>query len=118
MSYFDGTPNGKLWLGCVKWSNDYQNVMNFGTKAKRDSFLKTKLKQVDTERVYMSKNGVITIDKYIKNIDTYNYCYFFNDADISDEPYCCFITDYEYQAPCTTVLYVELDVFQMYYYDD
>ena len=29
MSYFDGTPNGKLWLGSVKWSNDYQNVMNF-----------------------------------------------------------------------------------------
>ena len=67
MSYFDGTPNGKLWLGSVKWSNDYQNVMNFGTKAKRDSFLKTKLNQVDTERVYMSKNGVITVDKYIKN---------------------------------------------------
>ena len=117
MSYFDGTPNGKLWLGSVKWSNDYQNVMNFDTKAKRDSFLKTKLKQVDTERVCMSKNGVITVDKYIKNIDTYNYCYFFNDSDISDEPFCCFITDYEYQAPSTTILYVELDVFQMYYYD-
>ena len=117
MSYFNGTPNGKLWLGSVKWSNDYQNVMNFDTKAKRDSFLKSKLKQVDTERVYMSKNGVITIDKYIKNIDKCNYCYFVNDSDISDEPYCCFITDYEYQAPSTTLLYVELDVFQMYYYD-
>ena len=117
MSYFDGTPNGKLWIGSVKWSNDYQNVMNFGTKAKRDRFLTSKLKQVDTERVYMSKNGVITVDKYIKNIDTYNYCYFINDTDISDEPFCCFITDYEYQAPSTTILYVELDVFQMYYYD-
>lgn len=117
MSYYDGNPNGKLWLGSVKWSNDYQNVMDFGTKADRDSFLKSNLKQIDTERIYMSKNGVITVDKYIKNIDTYNYCYFLNDTDISDEPYCCFITDYEYQAPSTTILYVELDVFQMYYYD-
>lgn len=117
MSYFDGTPNGKLYIGNVKWSNDYRNVVNFKYLNERDDFLKSHLKLIDTSRVFMEKNGVIVVDEYLKDIEKYNYCYFINDSDISSTPYCCFIVDFEYKAPSTTLLYVELDVFQMFYYD-
>jgi hypothetical protein len=118
MSYFSKptTPNGKLYIGNVKWSNDYKNVMLFASAAKRDTFLKNHLTLIKSNVIFYNPNGYIDIKKKIENVESINYALYINDSDISDTSYCCFVTNFEYIAPRTTRLYVELDVFQMYHY--
>ena len=116
MAYLQGNPNGELYIGSVKWGSDYKNVVNFGNTANRDNFLKTHLTKVKSNVVYFNPNGIIKIDSKIQGIANYNYVFFRNDSDISSHYYCCFITNYEYTAPQTTTLYIQLDVFQTYFY--
>lgn len=119
MSYLSkpSSPNGVLYVGAVKWSNDYKNIMLFKNKATRNSFMTTNLTLLKNNVIFYSPNNYIDIRGKIKNVENLNYCYFVNDSDISNTPYFCFITNYEYVAPRTTRLYIELDVVQMYLYD-
>ena len=116
MAYLQGNPNGELYIGSVKWGSDYKNVVNFSNTTNRDNFLKTHLTKVKSNVVYFNPNGIIKIDSKIQGIANYNYVFFRNDSDISSHYYCCFITNYEYTAPQTTTLYIQLDVFQTYFY--
>jgi len=118
MSYFSKptTPNGKLYIGNVKWSNDYKNVMLFASAAARDTFLKNHLTLIKSNVIFYNPNGYIDVKKKIENVESINYVLYINDSDISETSYCCFVTNFEYIAPRTTRLYVELDVFQMYHY--
>lgn len=118
MSYFSKptTPNGKLYIGNVKWSNDYKNVMLFASAAARDAFLKSHLTLIKSNVIFYNPNGYIDVKRKIENVESINYALYINDSDISDTSYCCFVTNFEYIAPRTTRLYVELDVFQMYHY--
>ena len=116
MAYLQGKPNGKLWVGNVKWSSDYKHIMLFNSESARNTFFKEHLKQVENDRVYFEHNGQIKIDGNIKGIENNNYCVFQNDSDISDEYYFCFIDDFVYVAPNTTILSVTIDVFQTYFY--
>ncbi len=119
MSYLSkpSSPNGVLYVGVVKWSNDYKNIMLFKNKTKRNEFMTTNLTLLKNNVIFYSPNNYIDIRGKIKNVENLNYCYFVNDSDISNTPYFCFITNYEYVAPRTTRLYIELDVVQMYLYD-
>lgn len=116
MAYLQGKPNGKLWAGNVKWSSDYKHIMLFNSESARNTFFKEHLKQVENDRIYFEHNGQIKIDGNINGIENYNYCVFQNDSDISDEYYFCFIDDFIYSAPNTTILSVTIDVFQTYFY--
>lgn len=116
MAYLKGKPNGKLWVGNVKWSSDYKHIMLFNSESARNTFFKEHLKQVENDRIYFEHNGQIKIDGNINGIENNNYCVFQNDSDISDEYYFCFIDDFVYVAPNTTILSVTIDVFQTYFY--
>lgn len=119
MAYLtNGTGDGTLYIGTVKWSNDYKHIMQFSSLSARNQFFTNNFTLLSSTVVYLNPNKYIDIDGKIKNIDTKNYCFFKNDSEIgSSISYCCFITDYEYIAPKTTRLYVELDVFQTYFYN-
>lgn len=117
MSYLNNTPNGKLLLGTVKWSNDHKNVMLFANKTARDEFFNINFALIKNNVIYYSPNQYIDVRGRIKHIEHVNYAYFINDSDISTRPYCCFVTNYDYISPDTTRLYIQLDVFQMYIYD-
>ena len=116
MSYLNDNPNGKLYLGTVKWSNDYSHVMLFSSESARNSFMESHLTLKKNNVIYYNPNKYIDVDGKLQSCEKYNYLYFINDSDVSTTKYLCFITDYEYIAPNVTRLYVELDVFQMYYY--
>lgn len=116
MAYLQGKPNGKLWVGNVKWSSDYKHIMLFNSESARNAFFKEHLNQVENDRIYFEHNGQIKIDGNINGIENNNYCVFQNDSDISDEYYFCFIDDFIYAAPNTTILSVTIDVFQTYFY--
>lgn len=116
MAYKGGTPNGKLYLGHVKWSNDYKHVMLFSSESARNSFMTSHLTLKKENVIYYNPNKYIDVNGKLQSCEKYNYAYYVNDSDISSTEYCCFITDYEYIAPNVTRLYIELDVFQMFYY--
>lgn len=117
MSYLNGSPNGKLYVGSVKWSNDYTHVMLFSGKTARNTFMTSHLSIISNQITFINPNGYIDVEGEIADVENLNYCYYTNDSDISNTPYCCFITNFEYIAPKTTRLFIELDVFQMYHYD-
>lgn len=116
MSYKSGSPNGTLYAGNVKWSNDYKHVMLFSSKSVRNDFMKTYLSKLKNNVIYYNPNQYIDVAGRLQNAESYNYVYYTNDSDISITKYCCFVTNYEYIAPDTTRLYIELDVFQMLIY--
>ena len=115
MSYLSGTPVGELYVGHVKWDNDYKNVMQFASLSARNSFFTSNFRKAQSNQIYYN-NSYIDIGEKIKNIESLNYCYFKSDSDITDTPFCAFIVDYEYLAEKTTRLYIEIDVFQQYFY--
>lgn len=126
----DGNGDGHLYIGTVKWSNDYKHTMLFTTvsgntyslsRTARNSFMTSNLSEVADNVVYINPNKYIDVAGKIDGLDNKNYVYFYNDSDIGGTSnrveYCCFITDYEYIAPNNTRLYLELDVIQTYIYD-
>ena len=132
MAYLtDGQGDGHLYIGHVKWSNDYKHTMLFTTvsnnkftlsRTARNTFMTTNLSSVSEKVVYINPNKYVDVAGKIKGLDNKNYLFFYNDSDIGGTSserveYCCFIKDYEYIAPNNTRLYIELDVIQTYFYD-
>ena len=62
MSYANGNPNGKLYVGNVKWSNDYKNVMLFDTRIKRNEFLESHLTLLKENVIFINPNRYVDID--------------------------------------------------------
>lgn len=116
MSYKSGTPNGTLYAGNVKWSNDYKHTMLFTSQSARDDFMQNHFSKLKNNVIYYNPNRYIDVAGKLQNVESYNYVFYRNDSDISNTKYCCFVTNYEYIAPDTTRLYIELDVFQMFIY--
>lgn len=132
MAYLsNGIGDGHLYIGHVKWSNDYKHTMLFTTvsnsqyslsRSARNTFMTTNLSEVSDKVVYINPNKYVDVAGKISGLDNKNYLYFYNDSDVGGNSsqrveYCCFITDYEYIAPNNTRLYLELDVIQTYMYD-
>lgn len=116
MSYKSGTPNGTLYAGNVKWSNDYKHTILFNSQSARNDFMTSNLSKLKNNVIYYNPNRYIDVAGKLQNAESYNYVFYTNDSDISNTKYCCFVTNYEYIAPDTTRLYIELDVFQMLIY--
>lgn len=118
MGYADGNYNGDIYIGAVKWNNDYKHVMDFGNATNRDNFLKSHLtKQSGHIGIIPTPNGYIDIDGIVENIENKNYLYYCNSNDISNTFYCCFITNYQILAQKNTRVFIQLDIFQQYFYD-
>lgn len=116
MSYKSGTPNGTLYAGNVKWSNDYKHTMLFKSQSARNDFMTSHLTKLKNNVIYYNPNNYIDVEGKLQNAETYNYVAYKNDSDISNTMYCCFVTNYDYVAPNVTRLYIEIDVFQMCLY--
>ena len=116
MSYKSGTPNGTLYAGNVKWSNDYKHAMLFKSQSARNEFMTSHLTKLKNNVIYYNPNNFIDVEGKLQNAETYNYVAYKNDSDISNTMYCCFVTNYDYVAPNVTRLYIEVDVFQMCLY--
>lgn len=117
MSYSTGMPDGILYVGNVKWSADYKHVILFSNTAARDSFMQSNLTLKTNRIVYANPNDYIDVEGTIDDLKRVNYVYFKPDNQISNEWFCCFVTDYDYLAPNTTRLFLKVDAFQTYFYD-
>ena len=95
MSYKSGSPNGILYAGNVKWSNDYKHTMLFSSQSARDDFMQDTLSKLKNNVIYYNPNRYIDVAGKLQNAESYNYVFYSNDSDISSTKYCCFVTNYE-----------------------
>lgn len=116
MSYLSGNPNGKLYVGTVKWSNDYKNVMLFSGRSALKTFMESHLTQIRNDFIWTDPNTYVDILSTVQDVESLNYVYYIPDSSYTDTFFCCFVTRYECLAPHTIRLYLELDIFQMYHY--
>lgn len=90
---------------------NYSNVIEFGTKYKRDEYFK-KLQGYTTEKNIKSHSNIysISLDIPIENLSYYDYL-------IVDDKFFYFIINKEVINTKNTILHLQLDVFNTYYYD-
>lgn len=117
MSYVQGSKDGIVNIGAVKWHKKDENVMMFTSKNARNSFLWNTLTELSGRIIFADPRKYIDIDMHIEDIEKINYCFYRNDSSVSNTWYCCFVDSWDYIAPQTTRLYLSLDVFQQYFYD-
>lgn len=119
MSLSNNNPNGKLYIGYVKWVRDNPNVMLFDSKTDRNNFFinSSDFVLVTDKLKGFNPNGTITLPFNLENSEKYNYIFYQNDSDISNQYYCCFINNCTISAINTTIIDVTLDIFQTYIYD-
>lgn len=120
MSYLKGNPDGQLYIGNVKWGNDYKHIMLFNSETDRNNFFikdsDTKFTKIKSNVIYYPKDGIIKVDKRLKEVEKYNYIFYKNDSAISTMWICAFIIESDFAAPDTTLLSIEVDAFQTFWY--
>lgn len=102
--------------------SDYTHVMDFESVTSRDSWFKSKVKDlVYTNIKYDNMRSYILLDKAYQDVrNNYDYL-FYDDANPSKpsniQKYFYFITDYEYITESTTRIYIQLDIWTTYYFN-
>ena len=95
-------------------SPTYQNVIDFGSKVSRDNWFNNKKdKVVKTNLKYDCNRTTVTVSLPIEEANDFDYLFY----DSSDRRFFYFITSVEYNTPSSTVLLLQLDVFNTYFYD-
>lgn len=123
MSFTNGTPNGELYIGSVKWSSDFKHVVLFtnaqgvrSETARNTAILKLLKKQPNAIIKVTSPNGYIDVDGTVADIEKANYIVYKNDSEISNTYYFCFIKSFEIKSEKTTRLYIAWDYWQQFIY--
>jgi len=111
-----GSGNGRVYIGVVKWGHDNSDIMLFSSESVRNKFFEDNFDLIKTNNIFINENKFVDIKETIEDIANYNYLFYYNDSDITSKPRCCFINSYEYIAPNTTRIYIELDVIQQFIY--
>ena len=115
-------PNTKITLTNVPWNNDYRDVWRPDTQADLDNYIDEVAESVDITQTSLAKFGQkVRVGIPFNTAAKYNYLRASNplspiDGDVQRNYY-YFVTGYEYVNPSTTVLNLQLDVWQTYIYD-
>lgn len=109
-------PNGFLYIGNVKWDNEYKNVVDFKDENARNEFFKKNFKKINANVLAINPNGSCKIAKNLEDLEKYNYIFYQNDNEVSSTCYCCFIKNWNISAKDVTTLNLQLDVFQQFFY--
>lgn len=122
INFSQWSPGTKITLTNVSWNNDYRDVWLPGSQTDLDNYIDEIAESVDYDKFSMSKFGQrVRIPTPFNTAARYNYLRASNpimpiDGD-TQRNYYYFITGYEYVNPRTTVLTLQLDVWQTYIYD-
>lgn len=116
------SPGTTITLTNVPWNNDYRDVWRPDSQADLDTYIDESTESVDFDKMSLSKFGQrVKIGMSFNTAARYNYLRASNpimpvDGDIAKNYY-YFVTGYEFVNPSTTVLTLQLDVWQTYIYD-
>jgi len=121
--YTQWTSNTVLTLANVPWNNDYRDIVRFASQAALDTYLEgTAGAQTINNVSYARLNAPVKINLPFNEVIKYNYLRAYNPAqpvpggDVA-RAYYYFITDVDHSAPNTTIITVQLDVWQTFGYD-
>ena len=122
-NYAVWTADTVITLTNVPWNNDYRDIVKFANRAALDSYINasastnTQIDDSSYARVSFPVKLDIPFDKAFK----YNYLRAANPAQpiagSSPQSFYYFITDVRYNAPNTTEIIVQLDLWQTFGYD-
>ena len=100
----------------VPLESDYLHTLYFSDKETQESYFKGKTKHTMSNCTYQRQDNYIRFDKPIENIINSNYVMYKNSA-YSDKWYYAFISKMEYKDDSVTLVYIETDVIQTWYFD-
>lgn len=118
------TPNSQITLTNVPWNNDYRDVVSFSGTTQLNAYIDGMADRnirLNNSR-YAPIHEPIVLNYPFNVINKYNYVRVYNPAqpvpggDVAKTFY-YFITDVRYSAPNTTVITVQLDVWQTFIRD-
>jgi len=110
-------PGTTVSLCNVPWTSDYRDVVKFTTEAELDDYLLNNAgPQLTIERMIYAKPGMpVKINLPFNSCYKYNYLRVSNSApNDTSRTFYYFIQDVEYSAPNTTILHIQLDVWQTF----
>lgn len=120
-NYANWTPGTLLRLVSVPWGSDYRDVVAFGSsEARRDYLTNGAGPTIELpDSVYGKPGEGVRVPVPFNVVSEYNYIQVHNPAqpvpgDDYSKSYYYFITGVEYIAPNTTLIAVQLDVWQTY----
>lgn len=120
-NYAVWTPNSSLSFHNVRWDSNYRDIVKYDTQTALDAYLDTvKGEEYTTGASYLKANEPITVGLPFNKCYKYNYLRVTNPAQPLgagvDEPrtFYYFIVDVKYLAPQSTVLMLQLDVWQTF----
>lgn len=123
-NYAQWTPNTRVTMLNVPWDNSYEDVVHFGSRTRLNEYIEnsTSPKLSFENMNYAPTNKPIMIDTPFNKAYKFNYLRVYNPAQPAlpnDEGkyFYYFITDVEMVAGNTTVIHVQLDVWQTFVYD-
>ena len=106
-------PQSRIWLCKCNLENDYRNSLTFASRTTQQNYFLGLSTLSFNDFTYLRKERFIKVDRFVEDIDTYNYLVLLNKS----KYYYYFITSMEYIDDQTTRINIELDVIQTYYFD-
>lgn len=109
-----GITNNLYFCNVSILDRDYQHTIDFSNKTNQlNYFVNKRVYTVTGNYIIDSLRSAYTINKPIEEVGNVDYLYLIKDS----KYYFYFITGIEYYTASTTIIYVELDVFQTYLFD-
>lgn len=118
-NYAVWTPNTRVSLHNVPWSNDYRDVVDYATRAELDAYLDQPSNSgpIFTQMTAAPVSRPIRVDMPLNDVYSWNYLRVQNSLHDNVPPqrtFYYFILDVIYVAPNTTEIIVQLDVWQSF----
>lgn len=122
-NYSQWSPNSKIRLTNVPWSNTYRDIVRFGSRSELNNFLERQENhpKLIENTTYVKPNEPVVIELPFNVASNFNYIHVMNpvmpiDGD-EKRDYYYFILGVEYLSPQATKLLLELDVWSTYFTD-
>ena len=109
-------PQGLVYLCKTPLENDYKNQLTFANATAQLNYFNSKVVKSFDNYTYIRKDNTIKVGVPIDEIINCNYLFYQNKG-FTSKYYYCFITDMAYVNENCTLITIETDVYQTWYFD-
>lgn len=109
-------PQGLVYLCKTPLENDYKNQLTFANATAQLNYFNSKVVKSFDNYTYIRKDNTIKVGVNIDEIINCNYLFYQNKG-FTTKYYYCFITDMTYVNENCTLITIETDVYQTWYFD-
>lgn len=109
-------PQGSVYFCKTPLEADYKNQLTFASKNAQTTYFASTVVTSFDNNTYIRKDGGIKVNCNIETIRQCNYLYYQNTG-FDTRIYYCFITSMDYLSEDSTMVHIETDCFQTWYFD-